>query len=116
MESLNQESENNIEKAQATAIKVTEDSSQTPETFSEADKEAAEKTVRTTLGVGEDVPLDNFSELLASKVKEVPRYGQINEALKDTEGSEAVYALFKQIQASSDSGDNVSAGDGVLVE
>lgn len=116
MESLNQESENNIEKAQATAIKVTEDSSQTPETFSEADKEAAEKTVRTTLGVGEDVPLDNFSELLASKVKEVPRYGQINEALKDTEGSEAVYALFKQIQASSDSGVNVSAGDGVLVE
>lgn len=70
--------------------------------ITEADRHAAKTELRRSLGITEEELIDDLPSILRKKTKEMPRYQEIIDKLKNSDRKSAVYDLFKMIRQSAD--------------
>lgn len=80
--------------------------------------EEAKKIILESLGMGEEVSLDDFEETLIEATKSLPRYQEIEQKLEGVDTQNLPYELFKILKRDSDTAelDPDAHQDGVLIK
>lgn len=102
-----------VEKAEELAEGSGVEQEVTPEQMEEANK-----VVLESLGISEEIKLDDFEGALIEATKALPRYQEIEQSLEGVEAQDLPYELFKLLQSKADTEelDPDAPRDGVLIK
>jgi hypothetical protein len=80
--------------------------------------ESANKVILESLGIREEIQLDDFESALIEATKALPRYQEIEQRLEEVEVQDLPYELFKLLQSKADTDelDPDAPQDGVLIK
>jgi hypothetical protein len=103
---------NQVEEAEEVAQEQQVEQEVTPEQMEEANK-----VVLESLGISEEIKLDDFEGTLIEATKALPRYQKIEQSLEGVEAQDLPYELFKLLQSKADTEelDPDAPRDGVLI-